>query len=1308
MNENDAYIFEVETPTDWTFNGEKTWVAGWFLSKNGAIFRDMRAWVDDRVFTGLFALPRPEIELRHRGWTGLPHAGFSFLIDPHPGARLLRLELLDHGNNWVEIWRRKIKVRRSRAPRRPRLKTSLVPEVLTALLKEQRAQPALDDEGLTRIAQRHVQEIAGEWLDVEPSPPFWGALEDPKQVGHTQFGKLPVVGWLIHEHQPIVRLTASADPVIENALVYGQGREDAARMFPQHPDAARSQFFGMADVNENLPNPLALKIYAELKDGSRHLVFVRRFRQLSCNEKERTYPEFDRARFWRALRALHRACQAQHVSLGPWRDFAGAALRAYRLFRDRAPASLAHLQTDADPYQGWLRTNRFSGRLRQQMERAAAALPATAPTFALVADARHCQPAHLERLAASLQRQIYPRWELRIACPAEAAGLAAAARGLAEVDPRIRVAVGPTKEFCATLNAAAHDPKATHLACLPAHSQLAPEALLLLAEQLHAHPDTELIYTDEDRIDATGRRSHPVFKPAWSPALALSGLFPGQLSVVRRDRFLQVGSFRSGFDAVPWHDLLLRLGDDLPATRVRHLAAVVHHACAEIPVEVDLVDPSVEQTRRALDETFSRRGWAAGAFLPSAAQTRRQRFHQPRWSSDLLARNPVTIVIPTRDRLHLLQECFELLNETVDWRHVHLIIVDDHSRDLDAKHFLTTIQRRAGLRCRVVRPADPQAPFNYSHLVNLALPHVETPLILHLNNDVNALEPGWLEDMVGWMTQSDVGVVGAKLVYPDKTLNHTGVVVGPHGGLADTPLARSAEADSPPEWHAVAREVSAVTGACLLTRTALYRELQGFDEQHLGVAYNDVDYCLRVVAAGHRVIYSPQAKLMHWGSATRGVTFDEAEHLAFLRRHAGVRDAYFPASLRLDATGRPATDPARSVHAGRAGTLRVLLLTHNLNLEGAPLFLLEYAEYLAREAGFALEVMTSQDGPLRANYEALGARITLIDRHPLYAAESPALFHERLEEVRRQVDFERIDLVVCNTLVSYWGVHLAHLAGKPSLFYIHESSSIFRFFEKALPLHMHAMVEEAFRLATRALFLCRATEAYYKDLDVNGNFRLVPSWIRIEAIEEFKRRHTRAELRRRHGYAEDDIIIANIGTVCERKGQHTFVRAVEHFNHLHGGGRGYRFLLVGGRAGIYLDLLTEEIRRMAIPNLEIVTETRAAYDYFALADMFVCSSFEESFPRVVLEAMAFRTPIVSTDVHGIPEMVTQRQDAYLVPPGDYLALSRMMKTCLDKEQCGKSLTPTAYSRVIRSYDYHQVLPYHVALAREAWLDREEA
>ncbi|MES1169017.1 MAG: glycosyltransferase family 4 protein, partial [Oleiharenicola lentus] len=347
-----------------------------------------------------------------------------------------------------------------------------------------------------------------------------------------------------------------------------------------------------------------------------------------------------------------------------------------------------------------------------------------------------------------------------------------------------------------------------------------------------------------------------------------------------------------------------------------------------------------------------------------------------------------------------------------------------------------------------------------------------------------------------------------------------------------------------------------------------------------------------------------------------------------------------------------------------------------------------YATWMVREAGFKLEVLASQDGPLRSAYEALGAHITLVDAAPLYSSPDEDTFHQRLGDISARLDWDHLDLVVCNTLVSFWGVPLAARAGKPSLFYIHESTTIFRFFEQKLDLSLHRLVAQAFQEATHALFLCAATRNYYEDLNVNGNFRLVPSWINLGDIEAFRAGHSRAAMRRKHGFAEDETVIANIGTVCERKGQHIFLRAIEHFNRQ--GHRGkFRFVLVGARPGIYLDLLQRDLARLALPNVTLVPETRDVFEFFVAADQFVCTSYEESFPRVVMEAMAFRTPIVTTGVHGIAEMIGQRQQGYLVPPGDHLALSRMMWTCLAKERSGKSLTPTAYSKALRFYDHRK-------------------
>ncbi len=1289
MNENDSYIFDIEQPEDWKFSGKPTWISGWFLSKTGATFTDFRAVINGIPYPGLWGLPRVEIEHTHRGWSGFPHAGFSLQIRPPQGTHLMRLELRDSGGNWVEFWRREIKTTKGPG-RRPKLRPGILPDQLRKLLQAHRADPKRDLRGYARQLAVESATVAFETL---PNPPFFGALEKPLLTGGSQFGKIRVEGWIIHQKQRIKRLLATTHPLSENELDYGdRERAEAAEMFPDHPYAARSQFFGMVDIDESASDPAYLQIYAELEDGTRQLVFLRRFYQRACNRDEQPLPEFSKGLLLRLVALFIVACRAERIRLGSLREFRKGVRRAQEIYQSFAPQSLAHYEhVNPEPYVAWQATNKLTPTIEQRLNESVSKLDSP-PVFTVLVDARGCDTSQLSKLTAGLIGQIYPHWE---------AWLIGAKSPVAN-DKRFKTepCSGPN-DYIRALNAAAHQSQGTHLALIPGDARLSRDALIETAERWTSQSNLELTYTDEDSMDDEGNRTAPEFKPEWSPALADSGLFPGHLSVVRRERFEALGSFRESFSEVPWYDLTLRINDTLKADQVAHIPLICLHNRKSRSRQTDPTDHSVEQARQALAEATQRRGIEAAPFLPESGHHQRIRYHQLRWSPTILDRLPVTIVIPTRDKLHLLQECVELLEETVNWAHAKLIIVDDHSRDADAVAYLDRIQKRTDLNCIVVRPEDRSAPFNYSHLVNLARPLLDTPLVLHLNNDVNALETGWLEEMVGWFTQPDVGIVGAKLVCPDKSLNHTGIIIGPHGGLADTPYANVATADCPLNQHDVAREVSAVTGACLMTRTEIYEQLNGFDEVDFGVAYNDVDYCLRVRETGQRVIYTPQVKLMHWGSATRGVTFDDSEHIAFVNRYPQYRDPYFSEHLHLT-NGVPACRGAHFARANRAGSLHLLLITHNLNLEGAPLFLLEYATHMVRHAGFSIEVLTGQDGPLRSDYEKLGAQITMVEAEPVFASSDEEIFHSRIHDIAHTLDWDNIDLVVCNTLMSFWGIHLARSAGKPSLFYIHESTSIFRFFEEKLRLDHHHLVHEAFTSATRALFLCQATRDYYEDDNLHDNFRIVPSWIRLGDIETVRATQDRGALRKKHGIAEDEIVIANIGTVCERKGQHTFLRAIEHFNQQNHVGK-FRFLMVGAREGIYLDLLKRDLARLNLENVTLVPETDQVFDFFGASDVFVCTSYEESFPRVVMEAMAFRTPIVSTDVHGIAEMIGQRQQGYLVKPGDPIALSRMIWTCLAKEHSGKTLTETAYSKALRIYDHRKVLPQHVELAREAVL-----
>jgi glycosyltransferase involved in cell wall biosynthesis/GT2 family glycosyltransferase len=1304
MNENESYIFCVEQPTKWSIKPEQFWITGWFLSKTGLRYVDVRAFIDDVPFMGFLGLPRRDIEAAYPQYTRDQHPGFAFRLDPWPGAKWIRLEILNQHNDWAEFWRVPIRCKGQGPGKRlhARLQPELVKPMLLELLKQPTFLPDLKRPG---HARRLVRERSVIPLEALPVPPLYGVFEGPHVIAHTQYDKLHIGGWIFHAEQPIQQLIATTDNRTQNYLVHGIEREDVPKLFPNIPAARYPQFRGNVDLPANIAEPVCLKIFAVLENGEKILAFTKRLYPWTSLEKEHPLPPYSFANYREVVLAVLSACRSLKVRTGGL-SFWRSVLEVHRLYRDESqePMPWFGWQRRGD-YESWLAHNSVAPRLLEVFKESAARLQNGGAEFALVVDAHGAAPGHLARLLDSLRVQIYGRWSLAFVQPHDASPeFTAELQQLAKSDLRVRVVVAADANRAAALNTAAHTLGEPWLAFLETDGRLAPTALLFVAEAIARSPETELVFTDEDRMTDAGARSDPRFKCAWNPALVLSTEQPGNLLVMHRKLFMRSGEFMPDYAPALIFDLVLRVAENVPAAQVQHVDAICYHAPSPEP-KIAAGSPLVEQTRHALEAAIVRRKLPARAFQPGFVHQLARSHHQLYWDSTYLSQHHVTIVIPTRDRADLLERCLEALLLTVDWRFVKLIIVDDFSRDDKTVRLLRLLPSRREFNCRVVRPAvDPMKPFNYSLLVNTALPYVDTPLVLHLNNDVDALRHGWIEAMAGWFAMPDVGVVGAKLLFPNNHLNHAGVIVGPHHGLADVPLAGlKSDTDDFYELHKLARDVTSVTGACMMTRTSLYRELGGFDEVDFRVTYNDVDYCLRARDAGYRVVYTPQAELWHWGSASRGTTYYENEHVAFLRKYPGITDPHFPRQYYL-ITGWLNLETYRYEYASRLGRLHLMLVTHNLNYEGAPLFLLEYAKHMVQVEGFQVDLVTAEDGPLRGAYEALGIKITQVDRHPLHGARDDQEFAEQVRLLRDKLDFTGVDVVLCNTVACWWGVHVAAAAGKPSMLYVHESASIKRFFSKMLHKHMHHVARAAFRQATRGCFLCQSSRGYFEEFNDYDNFRFVSSWIDLPRIEAFKRTHSKAALRRKYGYADDETIIANIGTVCERKGQHIFIRTIDLFMREYARGGKYRFLFVGGRPGEYQDSLIRDMQMLGINNVDIITETRDAYDFFVLSDMFVCTSYEESFPRVLLEAMAFEIPIVSTEVNGVPEMVTHRAEANLVDAGDPVEFAKTMKACLEKQLNGTSTAPMGYSKVVRAYDIARVLPKHADMAREAVLD----
>ncbi|MCF7689137.1 MAG: hypothetical protein K9N01_12650, partial [Cephaloticoccus sp.] len=469
MNENDAYIFDVEKPDSWVFTGEPVWISGWFLTKTGAIFSDIRALIAGVPHMGILGMPRPEIEQQYRGFTGLPHAGFLLRVAPPRGATDLRIELLDAGHHWVEIWRSPIKVRKG--PSRPaHYNPALLPDHLHRLLQARRADPA---GGLNLLATKLILEGAAVPLDTLPNPPFYGALEKPELIGGSQYGKVRVEGWIIHQEQRIRRLVASTHPLVENELDYGdRERAEAALLFPGHPHAGRSQYFGMLDLDEFAPGPAVIKMFAELEDGTCHLVFTRRFHVRACPVWERPLPVFQRREFLDCFLALRTAARELHVGMGGVAAQWHALKSAHKLCRRESPLLIPVLTSQREPYEIWQQNNALTPRLVEALAVAAHKIGA-GPAFTVLVDTHNCTQIQVDFLATSLLAQIYPHWQAHFVGP------------LIPARPDLRFHQHATSNhdtiITSGLNLVLENSTGSHLCFLPGHSQLSPDALLEIA-----------------------------------------------------------------------------------------------------------------------------------------------------------------------------------------------------------------------------------------------------------------------------------------------------------------------------------------------------------------------------------------------------------------------------------------------------------------------------------------------------------------------------------------------------------------------------------------------------------------------------------------------------------------------------------------------------------------------------------------------------------------------------------------------------------------------------------------------------------
>lgn len=533
-----------------------------------------------------------------------------------------------------------------------------------------------------------------------------------------------------------------------------------------------------------------------------------------------------------------------------------------------------YLHAQATQYTEWIRrydtlTDEIRAIIRMRIEEFT-----HKPLISVVMPTYNTEPQWLAQAIDSVLKQLYPNWELCIADDASSdPRVREVLERYARENARIKIVFRKTNgHISAASNSALQLASGEYIALLDHDDLLSEHALFWLADAIVHNPDVQLIYSDEDKIDTSGRRSDPYFKCDWNQDLFYSHNMICHLGVYRTEMVRTLGGFREGYEGAQDYDLALRCIERIDPRHIVHIPRVLYHwrmHPGSTAAGRGAKPYALEAGEKAINEHLQRRG-IAGRIEP-LVELRMYRVHY-----DLPHLLPmVSLIIPTRNGSQLIRQCIDSILKKTTYPNYEILIIDNGSDDAKTVDYFRSLE--ADLRIRLIR--DDQ-PFNFSALNNAAAKLARGELIGLVNNDIEVISPSWLSEMVSHALRPDVGAVGARLLYPNGTVQHAGVILGVGGvaGHAHKHLARNLNG-----YFCRARliqSLSAVTAACLVIRKEIFEKMGGFNED-LQVAYNDIDFCLRVREAGYRNIWTPYAELYHHESATRGYENTPGKQIRF-------------------------------------------------------------------------------------------------------------------------------------------------------------------------------------------------------------------------------------------------------------------------------------------------------------------------------------------------------------------------------------------------------------------------------------------
>lgn len=550
--------------------------------------------------------------------------------------------------------------------------------------------------------------------------------------------------------------------------------------------------------------------------------------------------------------------------------------KVVRVWRERGTRGLlqfiqqkiASRRQDQQTYQTWLLHHRFTPADTANATKQIAQW-AVRPKFSVIMPVYNVEAQWLEKAIQSVQNQLYPDWELCIADDASPKPhIKLLLTRYSQTDDRIKVIFRPDNgNIVAASNSALELATGDYIALLDHDDELAIDALFENAKLINRHPDADFIYSDEDKIDTAGNRMDPFFKPDWSPDYFHACMYTCHLGVYRTQLIREIEGFRTGYDGSQDYDLVLRVVER--TKNIYHIPKILYH-WRVIPSSVTSGEQAKPwayiAARRALEDMLAR-----SEYPGRVEETSRAGFFRVR--RDVIGQPLVSILIPSAGKVLedeegakcLLENCIRSIQQVSTYRNFEVVVVDGYDIPKETLEAIAPYFTSAPSRLNLVRDGE---PFNFSRRINLAAAQAKGDFLLLLNDDTEVMTPDWLESLLEFAQQTEIGAVGAKLFFPHGKIQHNGVMVlGGNPGHAFYGF----DGDHPGYFcsNIVNRNYLAVTGACLMVQRSVFTEIGGMDEG-FPLNYNDVDLCLKLHQAGYRNVVTPYVHLIHYESVSRG------------------------------------------------------------------------------------------------------------------------------------------------------------------------------------------------------------------------------------------------------------------------------------------------------------------------------------------------------------------------------------------------------------------------------------------------------